>query len=132
MPTVATAEPRRASASASAPLDAFLPQRDIRERFAIEVRARAALVMDVATRFDLPSPRIVRAIIRMREKLLGTTGTGPRVPRGILEETRAQGWGARFRRYWRWARFGIIGTRLVLMPAIRREAERRARRLRSR
>ncbi|MEZ5330803.1 MAG: hypothetical protein R2991_01850 [Thermoanaerobaculia bacterium] len=31
----------------------------------------------------------------------------------------------RFRRYWRWARFGIIGIRLLLLPAIRREAERR-------
>jgi len=32
---------------------------------------------------------------------------------------------AKFRRYWRWARVGIVGIRLVLMPAIRREAERR-------
>jgi hypothetical protein len=28
-------------------------------------------------------------------------------------------------RYWRWARFGIIAIRLLLLPAIRREAERR-------
>lgn len=31
----------------------------------------------------------------------------------------------RFHRYWRWARFGIIGIRLLLLPAMRREAERR-------
>jgi hypothetical protein len=31
---------------------------------------------------------------------------------------------ARFRRYWRWARFGIIPIRWLLLPAIRREAER--------
>jgi hypothetical protein len=30
-----------------------------------------------------------------------------------------------FRRYWRWARFGIISIRLLMLPAIRREAERR-------
>jgi hypothetical protein len=30
-----------------------------------------------------------------------------------------------FRRYWRWARFGIITIRLLMLPAIRREAERR-------
>lgn len=30
----------------------------------------------------------------------------------------------RFRRYWRWARFGIVGIRWLLLPAIRREAER--------
>jgi hypothetical protein len=32
---------------------------------------------------------------------------------------------ARFRRYWRWARFGIVGIRWLLLPAIRRAAERR-------
>lgn len=30
----------------------------------------------------------------------------------------------RFRRYWRWARFGIIPIRWLLLPAIRKEAER--------
>lgn len=31
-----------------------------------------------------------------------------------------------FRRYWRWARVGIVSIRLLLMPAIRRKAEARA------
>jgi hypothetical protein len=31
----------------------------------------------------------------------------------------------KFRRYWRWARFGIVAIRLLLLPAIRRAAERR-------
>jgi len=31
----------------------------------------------------------------------------------------------KFRRYWRWARFGIVAIRLLLLPAVRREAERR-------
>lgn len=31
----------------------------------------------------------------------------------------------RFLRYWRWARFGIIAIRLLLLPAIRRSAEQR-------
>ena len=31
----------------------------------------------------------------------------------------------RFMRYWRWARFGIIAIRLFMLPAVRREAERR-------
>lgn len=30
----------------------------------------------------------------------------------------------KFRRYWRWARFGIIAIRLLLLPAVRRRAER--------
>lgn len=33
----------------------------------------------------------------------------------------------KFLRYWRWARFGIIAIRLLLLPAVRREAERRHR-----
>ena len=32
---------------------------------------------------------------------------------------------ARFLHYWRWARFGIVSIRLLLLPAIRRAAERR-------
>jgi hypothetical protein len=47
----------------------------------------------------------------------------------FAHETRAMATDAgariRFRRYWRWARFGIVGIRLLLMPAIRRAAERR-------
>jgi hypothetical protein len=31
----------------------------------------------------------------------------------------------KFCRYWRWARFGIVSIRLLLMPAIRRASERR-------
>ena len=31
----------------------------------------------------------------------------------------------RFQAYWRWARFGIVSIRLLLLPAIRRVAERR-------
>jgi hypothetical protein len=31
----------------------------------------------------------------------------------------------KFRRYWRWARFGIVAIRLLMLPAVRRTAERR-------
>jgi hypothetical protein len=31
----------------------------------------------------------------------------------------------KFLRYWRWARFGIIAVRLLMLPAVRRAAERR-------
>jgi len=30
---------------------------------------------------------------------------------------------AKFRRYWRWSRFGIVAIRLLILPAMRREAE---------
>ena len=181
-----------------APLDRFIPRPDVRERFEVTIRAPAALVMEVAGEFDMQSVPAVRAIFRLRDRLLGTAGAEPRVPAGILEETRRHGWGVlaeqpgrliacgahcqpwladvkftalppedfagyaapgrvkiawtleaealapdrtrfaqetravatdeaarrRFRRYWRWARFGIIAIRLLMLPAVRRTAER--------
>lgn len=45
----------------------------------------------------------------------------------LISETRAaatdESARRRFRRYWRWARFGIIAIRWLLLPAIRRRAE---------
>jgi hypothetical protein len=53
---------------------------------------------------------------------------GPALTR-FVQETRAiatdEQARVQFRRYWRWARFGIVAIRLLLMPAVRREAERR-------
>jgi hypothetical protein len=183
----------------SSPLDPFIPHPDVAERFGIDVRAPAALVLDVACGIDLQSLFLVRAIFRLRDRLMGSTPGAPRRPQGLLEELRGLGWGLlreetgrlvvggaacqpwnadvvfrpipaetftafaepgqvkiawtleavplataltrfrsetravatdaaarrQFRRYWRWARFGIVAIRLLLLPAVRREAERR-------
>jgi hypothetical protein len=180
-------------------LDRFIPRPAIRERFQITIAAPAALVLDVATTFDLQSIPLVHGIFRLRELLLRAGPIPPRRATGLLEEMLGLGWGllqsrpgeylvcgaqcqpwsaavtftpvpldefatyavpgrvkiawtlevealepavtrfshetravatdavagARFRRYWRWARFGIIAIRLLLLPAIRRAAERR-------
>jgi hypothetical protein len=177
----------------------FIPQPDVRERFETTIRAPADLVMDVAGRLDMQSLPAVKLIFRLRERLTRATRVVPRKPQGIMEETRALGWGLlaeqpgrfvvcgaicqpwladvvfsalapdqflayaqpgqvkiawtleateigpgltrfgqetrvvatdeqariRFRGYWRWARFGIIAIRLLMLPAIRRAAERR-------
>lgn len=179
------------------PLDAFIPQPDIRERFHTTIRAPAPVVMDVACKFDLQSLVLVHAIFWLREKLMRAAPLGPRKPQGLLAETQGMGWGllvdqpghlivcgaacqpwransgftpipaerfaayaepnqvkiawtleadalgpsttrfahetravatdaqarAQFRRYWRWARFGIVSIRLLLLPAVRRAAE---------
>jgi len=179
-------------------LDSFVPAPDVRERFDTTIRAPQALVMEVATSFDIQSLPLVRAIFWLRERLMRAAPSPPRQPQGLLAETRALGWsllaerpgalivcGAacqpweanarftpiptdrfadyaepsqvkiawtleaeplgpaltrfahetravatdadarrRFRRYWRWARFGIITIRLLLLPAVRRESER--------
>lgn len=180
-------------------LDRFIPTYDVRERFETTIRAPAAVVMQLASEFDMQSVPAVKAIVRLREALLGAGDRPPRTPQGILEETRSLGWGVldeqagrfiacgatcrpwladvrfsampagefvsfsepdqvkiawtleaeelsaevtrfaqetravatdaearrKFRRYWRWARFGIIAIRLLLLPEIRRTAERR-------
>lgn len=58
---------------------------------------------------------------------LETEAFGPAVTR-FTHETRALATDAAaracFARYWRWARFGIVAIRLLLLPAIRRTAER--------
>lgn len=180
-------------------LDRFVPMPDIRERFETTIRAPASVVMHVAENFDMQSLRTVRAIFWLREALLGAKRHPPRRPQGILEETKALGWGVlderpgravvcgarcqpwladvrfsalgarefaswsepdqvkiawtleaeeiardvtgfaqetravatdadarrKFLRYWRWARFGIIAVRLLMLPAIRRASEQR-------
>lgn len=186
--------------STASTLDAFIPHPDVRERFHTTIRAPASTVMEVAGNFDLQSLLPVRAIFRLREKLMrAAPPSTPRTPRGLLAETRELGWGmlleqpgrmiicgatcrpweaesgfrsipperfaayaepdevkiawtleaeplepaltrfshetravatdgearAKFRQYWRWARFGIVSIRLLLLPAIRRAAERR-------
>jgi len=40
--------------------------------------------------------------------------------RAVATDTEAK---RKFMRYWRWARFGIVAIRLLLLPAIRRKAE---------
>lgn len=183
----------------SAALDRFMPQPQVRERFEITIQAPAAVVMAEATTFDLQSPLLVRAIFRLRERLMDAAPAAPREPQGLLVEMRSLGWGVlasepdrllicgaacrpwladvtfeaidpqrfagyaepdrvkiawsleaqplaaevtrfaqetrvvatdaaardRFRRYWRWSRFGVVGIRLLLLPAVRRAAERR-------
>ena len=64
-------------------------------------------------------------------KIAWTLETDPQGPRQTLlaTETRAVATSPaaqrRFRRYWRWARFGIYSIRWLLLPALRRQAEAR-------
>ncbi len=181
------------------PLEPFIPEPDVAERFATEVKAPAPVVFEVACGMDLQSLPLVRAVFRLRERLMGAAPHPPREPQGLIQELVGLGWSllvnqpgelvvggaacqpwkadvvfrsiprsrfaayaepdavkiawtlechalgpertrfvtetravatdalarGRFRRYWRWARFGIVAIRLLLLPAVRREAERR-------
>lgn len=185
--------------ASSVSLERFIPHHDVRERFETTIRAPADVVMDVAAHFDLQSQPAVKSIFWLRDKVTRATRSTPRRPQGILEETKALGWGLlaeqpgrfvvcgatcqpwlpnvkfsavapdkfaayaqrdqvkivwtleaaeiapgltrfgqetravatdeqarlKFHRYWRWARFGIIAIRLLMLPGVRRAAERR-------
>jgi len=74
-------------------LDRFIPTPDIRERFEITIHAPSAVVMQVATTFDMQSVRAVKATFWLRDTLLGAKNQSRRTPQGILEETRNLGWG---------------------------------------
>lgn len=182
-------------------LDDFIPKPDICERFSTVIRAPANDVFRVASDFDMQSPIIVRIILWLRAKMLGSKPRN-RPANRMIEEMRQLGWGClrelpdelfvagavcqpwdadvvftplppdgfldfaepgkvkiawtleadaigacethfstetravatdevariRFLKYWRWARFGIITIRLVMLPAIKRAAEREWRR----
>ena len=185
-------------------LDNFIPNPDMCERFSTTVRAPADVVFWVASEFDMQSPTIVKSILWLRAKLLGSKRR-KRKTKKLIPEMLDSGWaclaersgelfvagavcepwqadvvfipllperfeaysepgkvkiawtleseniGAEmtrfstetravatdeaarklFRRYWRWARFGIVTIRLVLLPAIRRAAEREWRKSRA-
>jgi hypothetical protein len=74
-------------------LDRFIPVYEVAERHHVRVAAPAAVALAAASGIDLQAPVAVRAIIRARAMLLGAEPTGPRRPRGILEEVQALGWG---------------------------------------
>ncbi|HMO82200.1 MAG TPA: hypothetical protein PKD24_15595 [Pyrinomonadaceae bacterium] len=180
----------------TSPLDEFIPDPDIRERFERRVKAPPDVVMRTAYEIDMQSIWLIRAIINTRKFVLGGTPDERRAM-GMVEETRKLGWGTlveepgrllicgavcqpwfgdvkftaipaedfaaynepdqvkivwsleaeeiepnvtlfahevrafatdaearrKFFRYWRWARFGIIAIRLLLLPAIQKRAE---------
>lgn len=180
-----------------APLDDFIPQPDVRERHTTEIQAPASVAWDALRAFDFQSVTLVRAIIRLREFVLGSRRTPRQSRQPFLEEIASMGWGtlreeperllvagarcqpwqanvvftpipanqfasfsppgqvkiawtlevealtpttsrlatetravatddearARFLRYWRWARFGIVSIRWLMLPSIRRSAE---------
>jgi hypothetical protein len=74
------------------PVDRFISEPDIRERFEKTINAPAAVVMKAAYEIDMQSILPIRAIISARKYILGGTAD-KRVSRGLVQETRDLGWG---------------------------------------
>ncbi|MCC6340616.1 MAG: hypothetical protein IT166_00365 [Bryobacterales bacterium] len=73
-------------------LDPYMPRPDVSDLHEVMVKAPAEFVFRTACDFDMESLAAVRAIIRLREVLLGAERKERR-PAGIIEDTLAMGWG---------------------------------------
>lgn len=83
----------RPAPSLTSPAAAFVPSPDVRDRHEIIIAAPADLVFFDATRVDLQSLPIVRAIFRTRAWLMGDRVEPPAKPLGIVADMMVLGWG---------------------------------------
>jgi len=74
-------------------LERFMPTYDVAERHHIHIAAPADITLAVARDQDLFRSRMVRAIFRGRELVLGSTRDDQERPRGLLALVRSLGWG---------------------------------------
>ena len=73
-------------------LDRFMPEYEVAERHHVRVMAPAAVTLAAAAATDLEQSRIVRAIFRARELVLGAEPDAPLRPNGLLAQTTSLGW----------------------------------------
>ena len=83
----------RPVAAHESPAAAFIPRPDVLDRHEIVIDAPTDLVFFDATRVDMQSLPVVRAIFRTRSWLMGDTLEPPLKPLGIVAETMVLGWG---------------------------------------
>ena len=74
-------------------LDRFMPDYEVSGHHGVGVAAPAAITFGAAREMDLFSSPVVRAIIRGRELVLGSTPDDQPRPRGLVREMQALGWG---------------------------------------
>ena len=79
--------------SPKSPAEAFIPKPYVSDHHEIVIAAPADLVFFEATRLNLQSLPIVRAIFRTRSWLMRDTLDPPARPLGIVAETMVLGWG---------------------------------------
>ena len=74
-------------------LDRFMPRYDVVERHHIRVHAGPDVTLAAAVDQDLLESPVVRAIITAREMILGGIPENRVMPRGLLAQVQALGWG---------------------------------------
>jgi hypothetical protein len=73
-------------------LDAVMPIYDVVERHRVQVAAPAAVVLTAASEADLQQSPVIRAIFKMRERVLGARPDERALPKGLLDQVKALGW----------------------------------------
>ena len=73
-------------------LDRFMPTYEVREYHEVRVAAPVGVAYDAVRAMDINRSPLVRGIFRARQLALGGD-EAPAVPRPLLEETQALGWG---------------------------------------
>jgi hypothetical protein len=73
-------------------LDQFMPEYDVEERHHVRIAAPGAIALAAAADSDLQRSRIIRAIFRARELVLGAEPDVETRPKGLLSLTTHLGW----------------------------------------
>ncbi|MFN7922710.1 MAG: hypothetical protein U0Q16_21575 [Bryobacteraceae bacterium] len=74
-------------------LDTFVPVYDIVERHQIHTEAPAVRTFAAACAMEMSDSWLVRLIFRAREWLFGAKPSARQLPHGLIEQTKALGWG---------------------------------------
>lgn len=74
-------------------LDGFVPAYDVVERHHVSIAAPADIALQAALEMNLEQSPVVRAIVRTRELVMGSTPGPRRTPRGLAADMQALGWG---------------------------------------
>jgi hypothetical protein len=73
-------------------LDQFMREYEVAERHQVRVAAPAACTLSAAADMDLQQSRIVRAIFKARELVLGAEPDAATQPKGLLAQMTSLGW----------------------------------------
>jgi len=73
-------------------VDQFMPEYDVAERHHVRVMSPGAIALAAAADADLQQSRIIQAIFKTRELVLGAAPDGAMRPTGLLSLTTGLGW----------------------------------------
>ncbi len=74
-------------------LDRFLPVYDVVERHQARLQAPADAVLEAAKSLDFDDSTLIRAVFKGREILMGSSALRRDLPPGMVDKTKALGWG---------------------------------------